>query len=177
MLENIQKVAEILNNVITPIAIIIGGLWAYRKFNIRNEGQWNANLSVSTETIYQNEDEKLVSVNISIDNIGNKKITPTKNGLTVTLYKANSKLSDNCIVDDWIENTEMSRDILTSYKNDDRDYTEAWNLDSGATYNERVILRIKDNGLYKIRCRLHIVDRKLPDNENWLTEYAYFHLA
>ena len=176
MIDNLQKIAEILNNFITPIAIIIGGLWAYKKFNVRNEGQWNANLRVNTEIINVKIDEKIVCVNISIDNIGNKKITPTKNGLTFSLFRASSQLPDFCIVDDWIEIKEISKDILTVYKDEEEDYTEVWNLDSGAVYTERVMLKIKDSGLYRIKCKLHIVDKKMPENENWLTEYTYFQL-
>lgn len=177
MIDNLQKIAEILTNVITPIAIIIGGLWAYRRFRVRNEGQWNANLSVNIEIINAKIDEKLVCVTIVIDNIGYKKITPTINGLTVNLFKASSQLPDFCIIDDWVEVKEISKDILTVYKNETAvDYSAVWNLDSGAIYTERIMLKIKDSGLYRIKCKLHIVDKKMPDKENWLTEYTYFQL-
>lgn len=50
-METIQNFAEIFNNLITPIGIILGGLWAYRKFRTKNEGQWNANLNIKSKII------------------------------------------------------------------------------------------------------------------------------
>jgi hypothetical protein len=173
-MESLQTFTEIFNNLITPIGIILGGLWAYRKFRTKNEGQWNANLNIESKIIKSESDENIVSVIISINNIGNYKITPTQNGLKVSLFKIASNLSESCIVDEWVEIQDFCKDILSIYKNDDEDYSEAWNLDFGATYTERVILKIKEKGLYKLKCRLHIKDKKMPNKENWLTEYDYF---
>ncbi|MCK9206982.1 MAG: hypothetical protein M0P66_07720 [Salinivirgaceae bacterium] len=170
------KYAEFFTNIITSVGILLGGMWAYRKFNVRNEGQWNANFKVSTETLQTGNDENIVSVVITIENIGDKKITPTPKGLTVQLFKAGNDTAAFGLIDKWEPISETEKDILAVYKGAEKDYTHVWSLDSRATYTERALLKIKDKGLYQLKCRLHIIDKKMPDDENCITEYVYLQL-
>jgi hypothetical protein len=169
-MEKLKIITEIISDIVTSSGIVIGGIWAYLRFFRRNEGQWNANMKVKSEIVSSKVNEHLILLTITIDNVGNRKITPTKDGLSINLYKEVTGKSGNYIVDEWQELVEVEKDILSEYKDIHEEYGDYYNLDPGATYTEKIIIRIKNSGLYKIKCQLHIKDNTMANNENFLTE-------
>lgn len=179
-MDKVLKIIEGFNNLIIPFGVIIGGIWAYRKYFKRAEYQWNANLKIHPEILKENVNENIILVNVSIENIGNHVITPTSKGLRVQIWKSVKTNAENVIINDWEQLKEIDADILSDYKiynksdeNKISDYSNCWNLDSGATYNEKFIMKLKDKGLYKIMCRLYIVDKIADGEENTITEYTF----
>jgi len=95
-LAEFKEIISISQGIVTIIAIITGGFWSYILFIKRRENAYNWSLDATANFNNYRENLKLLTVDITLKNIGRVKLIPSKKGCWFSLRY----LSTECMVDD-----------------------------------------------------------------------------
>ena len=85
-LDDFNKIASIISSLFPLFALVIGGAWAYYLYFIKREAEWNLAIDGSPRFLAYG-DNLLLTVTISLKNIGRVKISPTKKGCWLSLRR------------------------------------------------------------------------------------------
>lgn len=83
--ENWEKFSGTLSHLATTLAIIVGSVWALRKYLRGREGVWNLKLSIEHEVVPFTIKNNLLILDIVLENIGKVMIRPGSKGCPVTI--------------------------------------------------------------------------------------------
>ena len=84
-LRELLIVVQIIQATVTSLAVIIGGIWALRKYWRGREGKWNLRVGIDHSVLPYSAEHKLLVLNVLLENIGKIVITPGKKGCEVTV--------------------------------------------------------------------------------------------
>jgi hypothetical protein len=141
---------DMLNKLVTTVAIVVGGFWALWIFVISRAGQWNLQLTVSPCDLPYGEGLRLLQVGVGLKNVGKIKITPGRKGCTVAVRRFDRGLSLGASLH-WeqgkpvIENV----DILQVYRQQDGSYSE-YEIEPGAEYRESLNVVVPEDTVLMI---------------------------
>jgi hypothetical protein len=82
-LESIEKLAGIAESAITVIAILVGGIWALRKYVVTREGVWNLRMNIDYEVLPYSDSSELLLLYVIPENIGKVVVIPGRKGCVV----------------------------------------------------------------------------------------------
>ena len=177
MLSDVVNIVGAAGNVITALALSIGGIWAYLQYKRRKEDIWNLEVTLEIEHTQRLSDRWCLFGSIRMKNVGARRVYPSEDGLILRLWKRKGDDGRS-----WepieIENGDLTRTYLSideelhgnSKFRSPEDY---YALDPGGTYFERFYIEIKHKGMYRLLCRFHIHDRI---GGGQMTDMRYFWL-
>lgn len=145
---DIQKVrdwADLLLKLLSIIAIIAGGIWAYYQFWITDTGVENMQITVSTEQQSYGKDSRLLLIHIKPKNIGKVLVTTGKDGFTVTVRSIPNNLKHGVV--DLEEMPEI-------YKTDLLKRFDGYEIEPGVEYDEVIAMIVPKHSMYSIRATL-----------------------
>jgi len=72
--EDVKNVAEVVNHVAGVMALVVGGLWALKRFGLTRESRTFLDLSSTARVVAADGDAVLVVVSVQMKNIGTARI-------------------------------------------------------------------------------------------------------
>lgn len=145
-LQEMVEYVDIASKILTSAAIVIGGIWALRRFHITREGIWNLQLDVSSTDAPYAPNLRLLLIEARMKNIGKVKVTREKKekGCTVEIVKFDRALPSGQIFN-WTAGTSLleETDILKQFPQ--------YEIEPGAEYRERLGLVVPEDSLLMIR--------------------------
>lgn len=157
---NLQKTkdwADIVLKVISVIAIIVGGIWAYFQFAVTAATDSNIELAIKTEVIHYSENDRLLLIHVRPKNIGKVPVSPDH--FTVSMRDLPLNLKPGKIDLDNL-NESYSTSILDKYK-------DGYDLEPGVTYDEVWAVIVPKDTMYAIRAEIDF-----DNNENEIDQTA-----
>jgi hypothetical protein len=76
---------DILGKLITTVAILVGGIWAYRNFVLERTDIPNAQVLVDSQVLPYSKDKVLLVVNVTLKNAGKRVVKVGEKGCTVSV--------------------------------------------------------------------------------------------
>jgi hypothetical protein len=76
---------DILSKVATIVAIVVGGIWAYRNFNLERTDIANPQVVVDPRVLTYTNEKVLLVVNITLKNVGRRIVRVSKEGCLVSV--------------------------------------------------------------------------------------------
>ena len=162
---------ELLSKVVTILAILIGGIWTYRNFNLERTDIPSPQILVDPQVVAYTKEKVLLVLNVIIKNVGKRVVKVNKNGCKVSLvlippdeplYKRLRFLENQAVVND--------ENILDEYY-----VGEKWRyeIEPGSEYHE-VYHGVMPKGRHAhVKVSLHF--GPIP-NDDAITEYRVVHL-
>ena len=169
-LEQVSTIAGIINQIITSLAIIVAGIWAYWNFVVRRTGIWNLQIIVNPEVLPYKNNKRLLVIYVTLKNIGSVKITPGSKGCRVTVYRLEKNGREGKILD-WEKGKIIMKevDILKRYKGK-RGYL-GYEIEPNCEFDEIETLIVKRGDLLLIQA-----DFWWLKNEDVVNDYKVVHV-
>lgn len=152
-LQQISKIVEILNQILTALAIVVGGIWAYWNFVLKRTGVWNLQLTIVPQVIPYLKDKRLLVINVTLKNVGKVKITPGPSGCRVSVRKLSRNLGLGKQLE-WKEAKKIidSVDVLRHYRDGGREYSN-YEIEPNCEYHELETLVVSKGDLLNIEVK------------------------
>lgn len=101
--EEAARYPDFIQKVLTCVAIVIGGLWAYRLYRIQRTSATNLQVTVLPQVIRVEggESDRLLRVNITLKNIGKVRSKPGPSGCTFRVWKLEKKRQKAGVLVEW----------------------------------------------------------------------------
>ncbi|MES2155549.1 MAG: hypothetical protein V4510_10480 [bacterium] len=97
-LDEWNKILDAASKVVTMLAVVIGGLWAYLKFGRERTAKWNLQVGVKADVLPYNASLRLLVVHVQLKNIGKVIIRPGAKGLLVTVRAVPAGAPQNAFI-------------------------------------------------------------------------------
>lgn len=161
MASELVDIVGAAGNVMTALAVTVGGIWAYAQYKRRKEDIWNLEVTLEIENSSKSEDGWYFFGSVKMKNVGARRVYPSDEGLILRLWRRDD-------AGEWrqvrIENEDLTRTYLEineslQGKRKFKSPEDYYALDPGGTYYERFYVRISEAGLYRLLCRFHIHNR------------------
>jgi hypothetical protein len=153
VLENIKTISEIVGTVITAIAVLVGGIWAYSKFvrgrtfrprlALESSGQW-----------HRVDGLAILQVQISVKNIGASKVAVTQTGTGFRISQMNVEQPEPPALVQWAKVKTFA--ILENH---------AW-IEPGETVIERPLVNLGVAQPLPLRIETRLVMKRSPPLSN-----------
>src|SRR3989304_6683943 len=85
--QEVNTLSDIIVNIVSSLAIIIGGVWGYWTFVIKRQNVWNLQISLEPEIIPYSLSKRLLVTYVILRNVGQVKVTPGSKGCQLTIWK------------------------------------------------------------------------------------------
>jgi hypothetical protein len=83
--KTVAEHVDIFGKLVTALAILVGGIWAYRNFNLERTDVPNPQLLVDPQILPYTNEKVLLVVNVTAKNVGKRVVRVNENGCTVSL--------------------------------------------------------------------------------------------
>ena len=115
--QEVNTLSDIIVNIVTSLAIIIGGVWGYWTFVIKRQNVWNLQITLEPEIIPYSHSKRLLVIYVILRNVGQVKVTPGPKGCQLTIWKMQSdKKEGELVLPKEGEKLIEKLDILRKYK-------------------------------------------------------------
>lgn len=142
--------ADFLLKVVSIIAIVIGGLWAYFQFDLSRAAIDNIQMTVSSESQPYGNDTRLLLIHVKPKNIGKVLVMPGKSGFVVTVRKIPGDLKQGVV---GLEK------IPELYKVDlMKRFPDGYELEPGVEYDEVVAVVVPKRSSYAVKALFGVGD-------------------
>jgi hypothetical protein len=150
--ENTKDAIENLEKLVSAVAIIIGGAWAYWRFGVTREGEWNLEVTVDAKALPYGTFNtlKVLVVTAKLANVGKTLFLPGKDGVKLTLSWLNNKMSCGKSIDDALKRLGDEIDMLRYYDN--------YYIEPGCTYREVEAIVVPANAIVSVIVTAHGLD-------------------
>ncbi|PRC94902.1 hypothetical protein [Solimicrobium silvestre] len=114
-IERTQQIADIVLKILSCIAIVATGIWAYYQYYIKGANDWMVNLTITTEVLPYQEKLRLLVVHIKSKNPTSAKLDFEKEKGTFDLIvrKLPDKLKEGSTLDEITGEKIAEIDLLT----------------------------------------------------------------
>lgn len=155
---NLQKFkdwVELTLKVMSVLAIIAGGIWAYYQFRLTETTSSNIQLTINTEIVNYSDEYQLLVIHVKPKNIGKVLVVPDKDGLVVTVREIPRNQQTGAIN---LENLPIlhSSDLL-------KKFTAGYELEPGVEYDEIETLVVPKGKIYAIKAVMDLGDNTEVD--------------
>lgn len=126
-----KDVIESLEKLVSIMAIVVGGAWAYWRFGVTREAEWNLEVTVAGTVLPygSHADKKILVVVAKLANVGKTVFVPSDDGITLKLSRLNKDgYSEGLVIDDELAALGEEISML-------RYYNEYY-IEPGCTYEE-----------------------------------------
>lgn len=155
---DIQKAkdwADLLLKVVSIVAIIAGGWWAYYQFWVTDTTASNIQLALSTEVVKYSGDYRLLLIHAKPRNIGKVLVTPGKDGFLISVRKLPDELKPGVV--DLKSLPEIYRVNLL------KRFPDGYEMEPGVEYDEVETLIVQKGGLYSVKAVMDLGDNTEVD--------------
>ena len=151
-----QDRADLLLKLLSIIAIVAAGVWAYVQFDITRTAEANVQVNLSTEYHKYSEDARLLLVHIKPKNIGKVVVSPGKKGFVVSIKSIPKNLKMGAV--DLEKLPEIYKVDLT------KRFPDGYDLEPGVEYDEIVALIVPKNSLYAVKAIFDLDDDEVDQS-------------
>jgi hypothetical protein len=160
-LQQVSTVSEIIYYVVAAVAILVAGWWALFLRRRHRTDAWSLNVVISTEVTPYAVGASLLTVRVSLENVGKVVVQPGKNGCRMSVRQVPAGLAPATVIHWGADYPVVLEpfDLLQQYRRDERtgelalDYVGSYALEPGATYREQAGLIVQDGFSYLIQVR------------------------
>jgi hypothetical protein len=169
-MDSISAYVDIITSVLSTLALLIAGFWAWWTFAIKRTGKWNLGLAIQTEafTYSSDPDIRLLVITIRLKNMGSVRITPGTKGLVLKV----TKMDETATCYDPVNYSENGTviygpsDMLEKYRHPKKGY-KCYEIEPNNEYTEIETIVVKKADLLTVECRFYG-----KDNVDSITEYS-----
>lgn len=154
-LQKARDWADLVLKMLSVVAIIAGGLWAYYQFQVTETDASNIQLTISTEVVKYSDENRLLLIHIKPKNIGKVLVTPGKDGLVLTVRKFPGDYKPGAV--DLDKLSEVHRvNVL-------KKYPDGYELEPGVEYDEVDALIVPKGAVYAVDAVMDLGDNTEVD--------------
>ena len=155
-LQSARDWVDLFLKVLSVLAIIAGGAWAYFQFVVTRTTAANVQLTVSSEVLPYSAESRLLIIHAKPKNIGKVSVTPAKAGFLVSVKSLPTNAKQG-VLD--LEN------LPDFYKTDLlKRFSDGYMLEPGVEYDEAVALVVPVGSMYAIKITLNLEDNTEVDH-------------
>jgi len=149
-LQKARDWADLLLKILSILAIMVAGVWAYYQHWVTDTAETNAQVTVSTEYLDYEDDSRLLLIHVKPKNIGKVAFEPGKQGFIVSVRRIPDKHPQG----------PMELDTFPEiYKTDIvKRFSDEYDLEPGVEYDEIVALVVPKHSMYAIKATLDLGD-------------------
>ncbi|MFA6002279.1 MAG: hypothetical protein WC828_09265 [Thermoleophilia bacterium] len=166
-LGDLKTSAEIAESVIKSVALVVAGLWAYRRFIVEGEHEESLCLTIGTKVLPSDRaDVRLVEVRCDLRNVGKIPCQVELESSTVSVSRVGGDIKDGNVV--WQANPYFHARFGTN--------GDLFNIPVGAAMSRVTFVAVPHPGVYGVRviiaqteqaARLFYRRMKLPFPADW----------
>jgi hypothetical protein len=148
--------SDLALKVVSIIAIILGGGWAYYQFVITETTASNVQIFVTSEQQKYNESSHLLIVHAKAKNIGKVLVQPGKDGFVIAVQRIPLSLNQGPL--------ELEKLPLMYQVNILKRYPDGYELEPGVEYDEIATFVVPKNAMYAIKATLDLGEKSEVDH-------------
>jgi hypothetical protein len=160
--DQVGQYVDIASKVITSIAILFGGGWAFWTFVMTRAGVWNLQLDVTSSDVPYDRC-RLLTITVKLRNIGKVMIKPAKEGCTIEIRRLDRNLQVGEVFE-W----DTAVTVLPEIEIIITRFEGKYDIEPGAEYREYLSCAVPDGSLLMTKTVFWGVD-----NEP-ITDYSVF---
>jgi hypothetical protein len=149
-LQKARDWADLALKIISSVAIVVGGWWAYYQFRVTDSTASNIQIGLATEIVKYSEDYRLLVIHVKPKNIGKVPVSPGKGGLIVSVRPLPTTLKAGAV--DLEKPPELhNANLITRFP-------DGYELEPGVEYDEVEALVVPKSGLYAVKATMDLGD-------------------
>jgi hypothetical protein len=149
-LQRARDWADLGVKLLTMVAILVGGYWAYYKFRVTDEAEISAVVAVSAEVLPYSRESCLLLLHVRPKNIGNVPISFGNKGFVVTVRSVPAGSNPGALDLD-AQPKFYETDILQRFP-------DGYDLEPRADYDELVALVVPKGSMFSAKAVLNLPD-------------------
>lgn len=154
-LQSAQDLSDLTLKVMSIIAIILGGWWAYYQFDISRATASNIQVAVTSESKNYDESSCILLIHVKVKNIGKVLVKPNKDGFIVSVRRIPKNLNQGPI--------ELEKMPLMHRVNLLKRYRDGYELEPEVEYDEIVALIVPKSSMYAVKATFNLSDETEVD--------------